>query len=186
VIDAAAHVFAQQGFHATSVDDLVKATGLQRGGLYHYMDGKKELLIRIHERFLDPLLAEAERIMALGEPPDVTLHLLARALVHDIATYTDQVTVFLHEWRYIQNEPEWADIRRARRRFEACIETVIQAGSDSGMFTVENAHLAMLGFLGMINYIYQWYRPGGTTTGQDIADQFSAIFLSGIRVTRTR
>jgi AcrR family transcriptional regulator len=181
VVDIAARLFAQQGFHATSIDDLVEATGLQRGGLYHYMDGKKDLLSRIHQRFLDPLLAEAERIIALEEPPDVTLQLLARALMNDIATYTDQVTVFLHEWRYIQDAPEWAEIRKARRRFENYIENTLKAGQASGLFQLKNAHVATLGFLGMINYTYQWYRPGGAVKPQDIADQFCGIFLNGIR-----
>ena len=64
VADIAARVFAERGYDATSIDDLVEATGLQRGGLYHYMEGKKDLLIRIHGRFIEPLLAESRRCRA--------------------------------------------------------------------------------------------------------------------------
>lgn len=182
VVDLAAGVFAEQGFHATSVDDLVEATGLQRGGLYHYMDGKKDLLIRIHERFIKPLLAEAEEIVAREEPPDVTLRLLARALMHDIATYNDQVTVFLHEWRVIESDPEWKDILRSRRRFESLVEGVLAEGIKQGMFAkTTDRRIAVLGFLGMYNYSYQWYRPGGRVKPQMIADQLSDIFIRGLR-----
>jgi AcrR family transcriptional regulator len=45
LIDIAARVFARKGYHATSIDDLVEATGLKRGGLYHYITGKEDLLI---------------------------------------------------------------------------------------------------------------------------------------------
>jgi AcrR family transcriptional regulator len=181
VVDTAARVFAERGFHATSIDDLVEATGLKRGGLYHYMDGKKELLIRIHERFIDPLLEEAQEIVRRGEPPEETLRLLARALMHDIAAYRDQVTVFLHEWRIIENDPEWAAIRKARKAFETCVGDTLKRGQDEGVFVMEDRRIALLGFLGMINYSYQWYQPGGRGRPEDIADQFCNIFLDGIR-----
>src|SRR4051794_11617006 len=176
VVDIAARVFAERGFHATTIPDLVEATGLQRGGLYHYIDGKKDLLIRIHGRFLDPLLAEAERIAALDEPPDAKLRLLARALMSNIATYPHQVTVFLHEWRVIENDPEWQQIRKSRRRFESLVGSVLKEGNDQGVFAIKNNRIALLGWLGMINYSYQWYRPGGRVKHQDIADEFCEIF----------
>jgi AcrR family transcriptional regulator len=181
VVDTAARVFAERGFHATSIDDLVEATGLKRGGLYHYIDGKKELLIRIHERFIDPLLNDAQEIVRRGEPPEATLRLLARALMHDIAAYRDQVTVFLHEWRIIENDPEWADIRKARKAFEACVDDTLKRGQDEGVFVMKDRRIALLAFLGMINYSYQWYQPGGRGKPDDIADQFCGIFLDGIR-----
>jgi TetR/AcrR family transcriptional regulator, cholesterol catabolism regulator len=59
IVDVGAKAFAEHGFHATTIDQLVEATGLQRGGLYHYIDGKLDLLIAIHERFIEPLLEEA-------------------------------------------------------------------------------------------------------------------------------
>ena len=181
VIDIAARVFAERGFYATSIDDLVDATGLKRGGLYHYMDGKKDLLIRIHQRFIDPLLEDAQDIARRGEPAEETLRLLARALMHDIATYRDQVTVFLNEWRIIEHDPAWASIRHSRKAFEEIVTAVIQRGCEEGSFKVKDVQIAVLGFLGMVNYSYQWYRPGGRDKPEDIADQFCAIFLDGIR-----
>jgi AcrR family transcriptional regulator len=181
VIDIAARVFAERGFHATSIEDLVEATGLQRGGLYHYMDGKKDLLIRIHRRFIDPLLEDAQDIAQRGETAEETLRLLTRALMHDVITYRDQVTVFLNEWRIIEHDPEWASVRRSRRAFEELVTGVIERGCDEGAFAVRDVRIAVLGFLGMVNYSYMWYRPGGPGKPQEIADQFYAIFLNGIR-----
>ena len=57
VVDAAAVLFAEQGFQGTSVADLVEATGLTAGGLYHYMGSKDQLLIQICDELMDPLLA---------------------------------------------------------------------------------------------------------------------------------
>jgi AcrR family transcriptional regulator len=181
VVDTAAALFAERGYHATSIEDLVQATGLQRGGLYHYIDSKADLLIQIHERFIEPLLAEARSIAAEDGTADVVLRKLAVALMNDIATYRDQVTVFLHEWRVIESEPEWKAVRKARKEFEGVIEQVLRRGVDQGVFQIPDIRLAVLGFLGMFNYSYQWYRPGGRVSPQRVADYFCDIYLDGVR-----
>src|SRR3954471_6638965 len=117
LVDIAARVFARQGYHATSIDDLVEATGLKRGGLYHYISSKEDLLIAAHERFIEPLLANARAIAAEDLSAEEALRRLAHALMHDITVYQDQVTVFLHEWRAIENRPEWQHVREARHEF---------------------------------------------------------------------
>jgi AcrR family transcriptional regulator len=180
VVDIAAHVFAVRGYHATTIDDLVEATGLQRGGLYHYITGKQDLLIAIHERLIDPLLENAREIAARGEPPDVELRMLAHALVQDIATYRDQVTVFLHEWRLIEDEPEWKNIRRARKEFEEIIGDCLRRGRETGTFRDLDEGTTLRGFLGMINYTYQWLNPQGRISPSEVAERFVDIFLHGI------
>jgi AcrR family transcriptional regulator len=182
VIDQAARLFADQGYHATTINDLVEATGLQRASLYHYIDGKPDLLIAIHERFIEPLLEEARRIADSDEPAEVQLRALAGALMRDIARYRDEVTVFLHEWRALRPTPAWEGVRRARKEFEEIIVTVLRRGRDEGRFAFGDIRLTLLAFLGMVNYSYQWYDPSGRATPGQIADHFADIFLSGILV----
>lgn len=186
VVDTAAHLFAKRGYHATTIADLVDATGLQRGGLYHYISSKSELLIRIHERFINPLLEDARRILAAGDAPDVALRDLAHALMHDIVDYQDQVTVFLHEWQIIENDPEWKGIRAARKEFEGVVEQVLRAGAQQGMFQVNDVRLTVLAFLGIMNYTTQWYRRGRSNSADELADYFVDIFLRGIQSPDTR
>jgi AcrR family transcriptional regulator len=180
LIDIAARVFARKGYHATSIDDLVEATGLKRGGLYHYIASKEDLLIAAHERFIAPLLENARAIAAEDLPAEEALRRLAHALMHDIAAYQDQVTVFLHEWRAIEHRPEWQHVRDGRREFEGIIQSIIRRGQAQAVFADREPRLACLGFLGMINYSYQWYRAGGAHTAEEIAEEFSDIFLHGV------
>jgi len=181
VVDIAAHVFATRGFHATTVEDLVEATGLQRGGLYHYIDGKLDLLIAIHEQFINPLLSNAREIDRSAEPADAQLRALAHALIRDIAEYRDQVTVFLHEWRMIESEPAWKALRRARREFEEIVSRVLERGREDGLFAFDDTRLTRLAWLGMFNYSYQWLEPKGRVEPERIADTFTDLFLSGIQ-----
>ena len=181
VIDAAARVFAERGYDATTIDDLVEATGLGRGGLYHYIGNKRDLLIQIHERFLNPLLDQARVIAADGLTPEAELRALAHALMDNIHRYRYQVTVFFHEWRAIEGDPRFEQVRHERREFESLIAATLDRGRAEGVFEVRDPRIAQLGFLGMINYTPQWYEPGGRVSPDDIADQFCDIFLAGIR-----
>lgn len=180
VVDIAAGVFAARGYHATSIEHLVEATGLKRGGLYHYIDGKLDLLIAIHERFIEPLLADAREIAAGDEPPDVQLRALAHSLMGDIADYRDQVTVFLHEWRVIESDPAWKAIRKSRREFEDIVTGVLRRGRGEGVFAFDDERLTLLAFLGAFNYSYQWYDASKDATPDEIADAFTDIFIAGI------
>ena len=181
IVDAAARAFAEHGYHATSIDDLVAATGLQRGGLYHYIGGKQELLVRIHERFIDPLLEEARTIAAADEPPDVAIRSLAHALMRGIATYRDHFRAFLSEWRMIERDPRWQDVRHSRREFEDIVTAVLVRGREQGLFRVPDERLATLGLLGMLVYTYQWFDPAGRLSDAEVADSFCDIFLGGIQ-----
>lgn len=180
IIDIAARVFAENGYHATSIDDLVEATGLQRGGLYHYIDGKLDLLLAIHQRFIEPLLATAREIVVQDLPADEMLRRLAHALMRDIAMYRDEVTVFLHEWRTLRGAPEWVEVRDTRREFEKTIETVLARGEREGLFAVSERQLTGYAFLGMFNYSYTWFDPHGASTPDEIAERFVEIFMHGI------
>ena len=159
----------------------MQATGLQRGGLYHYIDSKEDLLIAAHERFIEPLLVNARAIAAEGLPAEEALRRLAHALMHDLAVYQDQVTVFLHEWRAIRDTPEWSQVREGRREFELIAQSIVEQGEREGVFALRSPRLTVLGFLGMFNYSYTWYSPQGRHSPEEIADHFVEIFLSGIR-----
>lgn len=181
VISTAAQVFARKGFSATTIDDLVEATGLQRGGLYHYMSCKEDLLVAIHQRLITPLLAEAERIDIEPHDPPTAVRMHAHALAHSLRDYRYEVIVFLNEWRQIREEPQWTEIRRARRDLEHVIERSLRRGVARGDFVIADTRLATMALLGMFNHAHQWFDPAGRCSADDLAEQFADIFLQGIR-----
>lgn len=183
IVDLAAHAFAEQGYHGTSIDDLVQATGLQRGGLYHYIGSKEELLFQIHERFIEPLLEQAREIESRMEPPSEALYQLALALMRDIARYRDQVTVFLREWNTLRRSADAtrvAKVLQSRHQFEDVIDRTIRRGIETRDFEISEPRLAVLAFLGMMNYGYQWFDPHGELSPDVVARTFTGYFLNGI------
>src|SRR5215467_7935752 len=87
VYAAALRLFREKGYHATSMQDIAAAVGLYKGSLYHYIDGKEELLVRVFERGMGVLLTEVERIAAdPTDGPSAQLRRIVEAHVEAVAT----------------------------------------------------------------------------------------------------
>lgn len=168
VIAAAAREFAARGYHATSIEDLLAATGLTRGGLYHYIDGKADLLIAVQRELLEPLL---ESVRAIEAPdPERRLRAVVREWVRHVETHRDHMVVFAAERRLVESDPRWAEIREQREAFEALLGEILEGDS-----------LTRLALLGMVNHMPSWYDPDGRLTAEEIADGFVDLVLSGAR-----
>lgn len=182
VIDVAARVFAERGYHATSIEDLIEATGLTRGGLYHYIESKVELLFRVVAELLDPLLEQGRAIVAEDEPPVEQLRRLMHAWMDHVESHRAHMFVFQQERRALEREPQWAEVRASRRAFEELLGAVLDRGEREGAFRLADRRLTLMALLGMVNYTPQWFDPRGRLSAREIADGFCDTLLAGIRV----
>src|SRR5579864_4382528 len=114
VVDAAARVFAERGYHATRVAALLEATGLTAGALYHYVASRDELLVAICDELMDPLLARARGIVEGAAPAQEQLRELLHAWLEHIERHLDHMRVFQQERHVIEREPRWLQIRAKR------------------------------------------------------------------------
>lgn len=181
LVDAAAGLFAERGYHATSIENLLAATGMTRGALYHYIDGKHDLLIAVQRELLDPLLERAREVVAESADPEAQLRALTREWVQHVESHRDHMVVFDAERRTVESDPRWADVVAARNEFEGLLAGIFARGEQAGLFAVEDRALAMLAFLGMVNHMPSWYSPGGRLSAAEVADRFCDVLLNGIR-----
>jgi AcrR family transcriptional regulator len=184
VVDTAARVFAERGYHGTSIEDLLEATGLTRGGLYHYIDGKQNLLFAIHEQLMEPLLVQAREIAASDEPPEVALRALVRAWMAHVEGHRDHMIVFDRERRSVRDDPRYADALAAREEFEQILDAILRRGERDGTFAVADRSVTLLALMGMVNYAPQWYDPGGRLKADEIAGHFCDLVIDGLRPQR--
>jgi AcrR family transcriptional regulator len=182
LIDAAARLFAERGYHGTSIEDLLEATGLTRGGLYHYIDSKQDLLFAIHEQLMEPLLEQARAIAGSGEPPEAQLRRLVGAWMAHVEGHRHHMVVFDRERRSVRADPRYADAVAAREEFERILDGILRAGQASGAFEIPDRPVALLAFLGMVNYAPQWFDPAGRLGPDEIAEGFCDLVLGGLRV----
>jgi TetR/AcrR family transcriptional regulator, cholesterol catabolism regulator len=184
VVAAAASLFAARGYHATSIEDLLTQTGLTRGGLYHYMDAKQDLLLAVLDELMEPLLERARVIVAEGGTPERQLRAVTRAWLEHVAAHRDHMVVFNQERRTLERDADWQHVRAARRAFEELLGDVLARGVRSGDFAIPDPPLTLLALLGMGNHTAQWFVPGGRLDAAAIADGYCDLLLDGIRAVR--
>jgi AcrR family transcriptional regulator len=177
VVTDAARVFADRGYDQTSVQELSDAIGLAAGGIYHYFGGKEQLLIRICDQLMDPLLADARTLAATDGDAATRLRAIVRRWVTHALEHRDHMLVFQQERHVIDHGDQWRDVRRHRKAFERVVEDVLEQAEAEG--TVEgDRRLVLAALLGMVNHSAQWYRPGGRLRPEQIADGYVDLVLT--------
>jgi AcrR family transcriptional regulator len=179
IIDTSARVFARRGYHATGITELCVANDLGKGALYHYIGSKEELLAAIHDRVMDEVMVGADRVLVSDGSPSEQLAMLGDELLDVIARYPDHVWVFLHEFPALADQRAQT-FRERRREYERRVETVLQAGIDSGEFRAVDPRVTTMAWLGMHNYTYLWLKASGPLSARDVAKPFADIFIRGI------
>jgi AcrR family transcriptional regulator len=178
LLQTAARLFAEKGYHGTGVAELGRAVDLGRGGLYHHMGSKEDLLVEISVRHVREMVEVGEAILAGDQAPPDKLRALSRRLMRTIAENLAEVTVFFHEVNNLTGEAR-AEVLERRERFEAIWRAVIDDGVARGYFRTGGG-LVTKGLLGMHNYSYVWIDPDGRLKPEEIADVFCDLVLRGL------
>jgi AcrR family transcriptional regulator len=175
---AAARLFAQKGYHGTSVGDLAEALGLQKGSLYTHIDSKADLLWEVCREGADAFHAALDGIPEEGPVLD-RIRAALRAHLGVVAEQLDIATVFVREWRYLGDDRR-AEFVAERRRYEERIRALFREGREVGELRtdLDDATAALLA-LSAVNWAYTWLRPGSDTDA--LADRFTALLLDGMR-----
>src|ERR671931_255975 len=174
----AARLFAQKGYHGTSIGDLAEAMGVQKGSLYAHIASKQDLL---YETMAEGARAFHAGLDAIPEelPATEKVRLALRSHLRVVADQLDVATVFVQEWRYLEGERR-DEIVAERRRYEERIRSLFREGRDLGELRtdLDDATAALL-VLSAANWAYTWLRPGRDT--DELADRFYALLVDGIR-----
>lgn len=179
ILDAAAQIFSQKGFHAASMQDIAQAVNLQKASLYYHINSKQEILVAILDRALDLLIEGMEQVVALPLPPEERLAQAIRVYLQAMLEHRDLAAVLLLEHRSLDAEYQTRHIPR-RDRFERLWRDLIQEGMETGVFCCADAVLSVRALLGAMNWTITWYRPDGSLSAAEIAAEFSKLFLNGL------
>lgn len=179
ILEAAAQIFSEKGYHAASMQDIAQAVDLQKASLYHHFSSKQEILLAILDRALDMLIANMQLVLELHCPPDEKLRQAMLVYLQTGLENRELAIVLLLEYRSL--EPELRSRHMPRRdRFEHLWRDLIQEGLESGVFCCQDPALSARGLLGVMNWTITWYRPEGPLLPEMIAGQFSNLFLFGL------
>jgi AcrR family transcriptional regulator len=179
----AARLFAEKGYHGTSIGDLAKALGVQKASLYAHIQSKQDLL---YETMRDGAAAFHAALDAIPEELAAAqkIRLALRGHLRVVADQLDVATVFVREWRYLEGARR-EEILAERRRYEERVRGLFREGRDLGELRtdLDDASAALLA-LSAANWAYTWIRPGRDT--DELADRFFFTLIDGIRGYATR
>ncbi len=178
LIREAARLFAERGYHGTSIGDLAEALGVQKATLYAHIESKQDLL---YETMRDGAAAFHAALDAIPEllPATEKVRLALRGHLRVVAEQLDVATVFVQEWRYLEGKRR-DEIVAERRRYEERIRALFREGRELGELRtdLDDATAALL-TLSAVNWAYTWLRPGRDT--DELADEFYALLIDGMR-----
>jgi AcrR family transcriptional regulator len=170
ILETALLLFAQHGYHGTSVRDLCGALGLQPGALYGHFESKEHVLAEIvrigHEHHMSSVRAA---LLACGADPVEQVRAYVRAHVRMHADYAVLAVVANEEMHALS--PELGAISRVLRdQAVGLLMDVISRGVDAGRFHPPHAWVTGAAIGGMGMRVAHWYRSDFELSPAELAE----------------
>jgi len=183
ILDAAARVFDEKGYHSSTVQDIADAAKLTKGGLYHHLSSKEQALYGINERILTSLLADMRAVTADHELSVATrIQRAVQLMAEQHDTLTPDLRVALLDFSSLTGEYR-ERILAIRDDLENIVKTLLIEGIDAGVIVRESPELLSKYVFGAINWMCIWYRESGVFSAHQIGELFSQITLRGISLS---
>ena len=160
ILDAAAALFYDRGFHAVGVDDIGKAVGISGPALYKHFGGKGDILAALLTEALDELMGATAVVY---DEPDRDLD---RLIDHHIRFALEQrhlVNVYQREARYLPEESKRLFGRRTKQYAKRWEEALARRFPDAGAAEVRAGTQAAIGLIHSVAY---W--PPAARRGSDV------------------
>jgi TetR/AcrR family transcriptional regulator, cholesterol catabolism regulator len=180
LIEAAAQLFKQKGYAATSVRDLAAELGIEAASLYHHIKSNEEIL----EHICFTLATKFQ--MAINEVNDIyfnaeeKLRMAIKNHVEILTENSNHSAVFLQEWRNL-TEPKLSEFKSLRNNYENELRVIIREGVNEDVFDNVDEKFAALTILSTVSWVNEWYNPTGNMNAGQVAAKLSDFILSGLR-----
>lgn len=177
----AAGLFAERGFKNTTVRDIADAAGILSGSLYHHFDSKEAMVDELLDTFQTELWKQYDAIEASDATAKAKLVAIVRASFEAIGEHRNEVAIFQSDALYLATFERFAYLIERNRKFRTLWTGLLEAGVASGELRADLDVALVYRFLRDTVWVaVRWYRPGGSLTPADVADQYLTILLEGI------
>ena len=178
VLLTAVELFNERGFKATSLDDVAARLGVTKPAIYHYFTNKEQVLFHCVQLGIDRLhqaITEARRHPGTGRER------LRAFLVGYGEIMTEGFGKCIVRTGDHELSPKVAkEFRALKGEIDQALRLLLQEGRDDGSLAVRDVRLTAFALAGALNWIAQWYDPGGLETPSQVAGGMVDILLTGI------
>ncbi|HXM36906.1 MAG TPA: TetR/AcrR family transcriptional regulator [Pyrinomonadaceae bacterium] len=179
VYRAAAQIILRKGYDATSINDIANELGMTKAGLYHYINGKKELLFDIMNFGLDELEREVVRPAQSLIDPAARLRFIIASHARLVTRGHGAITLLVDEITALTPVQYRKITARKRAHFDR-LRGVLNTLKSKGMLHDVDTTVATFSLLGMIHWLSRWFKQDGALTEEQIAEEIVKIALNGL------
>src|ERR1044072_4569447 len=172
----AAQIILRKGYDATSVNDIANALGMTKAGLYHYINGKKELLFDIMNFGLWELDEEVATPAREINDPAERLRFIIKVHARLVTRGQGAITILVDEVTALTPAQQRKITQRKRKYFDLLGGTLAQLRGAARMQYVDTT-AAAFSLLGMINWLSRWFQPGRALSEEQAADEIVKLAL---------
>ena len=174
-------LFAQKGYHNTSMREIARDLGMNQSSLYHYFDSKEDILYALLNDAIDDALGTLEEICGSDLSPHGKLNQVLSFYTNYYAGDQDRLRLLVNEQGHLGKEYRQVLIEK-ERRYVRLIQSILKDLADEGRMKTIPPSVAAFAFFGMVHYTIKWYDKNGPVKSGELADYFLEIFTEGIFV----
>ena len=135
ILDAAIPLFAEKGIHKTSMNDIVAASGVSKGGLYWHFKSKDDVIATVLKQFFTREIEAFTQLMKAEMPASSKLQLMVQGITAELQSSADLLSISLEFFALAaRQEKIRLFIREYYRTFSVLLAQVLQQGFDAGEF----------------------------------------------------
>ncbi len=176
---AAAALFRQNGYRATSMREIAEALGVEAPSLYNHISSKQEMLEAICFRVGDSFLSNFDRIEKDGSSFIKKVETIIRFHIRIMIEDYDMMYVAEHDWRYLP-EPHHEEFGRMRKRYRAKFSGLLAEGMKGKKIIPLDPNVAVLTVLSAVNGVDSWHRSGKKIDAASLEENIVALLLRGL------
>jgi AcrR family transcriptional regulator len=184
LIRAAATVFREKGYSATTLNDIASVFGTDRASLYYYVGSKEELFQACIMKALTDNMARATAITQQELGPRERLTALVDLLITSQEEHYPYLFVYIQENmdHVVTDDSRWgAEMVAATHEFERFFIKAITDGIEEGVFRSDlSPTLIANSLFGMTQWTHRWWVPGGKYSAAELIHVFSSVLFEGI------
>lgn len=180
IVEAAAQLFHEKGFSATSMRDLAEKVGVEAASLYNHIQSKSELLQEICFKVANEFTANVETIDAQASTAIAKIEALLRFHIRQMVYNYQEVYVADREWKHLA-DPYLSNFQNQRRVYRQRFAGIIEEGIKHKEIKVIDAPTAVLIILHAVSGIESWHRSRKKISAELLEKNMVLILVEGLK-----
>jgi AcrR family transcriptional regulator len=179
ILRTSARVFAEKGFHSTSMRDIARETKVSLAGLYYYCESKDQLLFLIQDNCFGRVLERLESRLTETRDPVERFRIVVENHLSFFAANMAEMKVLSHEAESLGGEM-YERVAGKKQQYTRLVRRILSdVQQQRGTQKKIDLTVATYALFGMMNWIYNWYDPRGKLSVADLVETVARLFLNG-------